>query len=69
MKIQMVYEMIAHHYMKIIRINATDYDSNHSWTYWLYKNNFAQSAVHNVAQLGIYYGITFGYKELGLERV
>ena len=55
--------------VKIIRINATDYDSSHSWAYWLYKNNFAQPAVHNVAQLGIYYGVTFGYKELGLVGI
>ncbi len=55
--------------VKIIRINTVDYDSNHSWTYWLYKNNFAQPAVHNVAQLGIYYGITFGYKEVGLVGI
>lgn len=55
--------------VKIVRINTVDFDSNHWWTYWLYKNNFAQPAVHNVAQLGIYYGITFGYKELGLVGI
>lgn len=50
----------------IIRLNASAYHSNSKICYQLYKNNFCSPSIKNVGQLAIYFGITFGYKELAL---
>lgn len=50
----------------IIRLNATTYDVESDWCYTLYEGNFASPPINNVGQLAIYFGITFGYKELAV---
>lgn len=55
--------------VKIIRINSTRCEEDGRLVYWLYKNNFAHPGIYNVAQLAIYFGITFLYKEIGLIGV
>lgn len=55
--------------VKIIRINSTKCEGDERLAYWLYKNNFAHPGIYNVAQLAIYFGITFLYKEIGLVGV
>lgn len=55
--------------VKIIRINSTKCEGDGELVYWLYKNNFAHPGIYNVAQLAIYFGITFLYKEIGLVGI
>lgn len=50
----------------IVRLNSTFYDTDSDWHYEFYKNNFLCPPIKNVGQLAIYFGITFGYKELAL---
>lgn len=52
--------------VSIIRLNATTYDADSEWCYKLYKGNYLSPPIKNVGQLAIYFGITFGYKELAL---
>lgn len=52
--------------IQIIRINATTYDAKSKLDYYLYKYNFGSPIIQNVAQMAIYFGITFGYKEIAL---
>lgn len=53
----------------IIRLNATATDANSKLGYLLYQYNFCSPKLQNVAQLAIYFGITFGYKELSLVGI
>lgn len=55
--------------VKIIRLNSTKCVGDGELAYKLYKNNFAHPGIYNVAQLAIYFGITFFYKEIGLIGV
>ena len=55
--------------VKIIRLNATKCAGDGELAYKLYKDNFAHPGIYNVAQLAIYFGITFSYKEIGLIGV
>lgn len=50
----------------IIRLNATIYESDTQFCYKLYRGNFCCPSLKNVGQLAIYFGITFGYKELAV---
>lgn len=53
----------------IIRINASAYQREDRRDYKLYKANFCSPVIFNVAQLAIYFGITFGYKQLELVGI
>lgn len=55
--------------VKIIRLNSTKNVEEGEFAYKLYRNNFAHPGIYNVAQLAIYFGITFFYKEIGLIGV
>lgn len=57
---------IQNNKIHIIRLSATVYDSVSNWGYKLYKGNFACPLIKNVGQLAIFFGVTFGYKELAL---
>ena len=50
----------------IIRLNSTIFDSHSDICYNFYKGNFCSPPLLNVGQLAIYFGITFGYKEIAL---
>lgn len=50
----------------ILRMNATAWDAIGDMGYKLYQYNFASPHIYNVSQLAIYFGITFGYTEIGL---
>lgn len=50
----------------IIRLNSSFYDADSDKYFKFYKNNFLCPSIKNVGQLAIYFGITFGYKELAL---
>ena len=50
----------------IIRINASAYSTDSARDYALYKGNYCSPHIYNVAQLAIYFGITFDYKEIAL---
>lgn len=57
---------LKNEHIHIIRLNATIYDSNSEMCYKLYKGNFCSPPIKNVGQLALYFGITFGYKELAV---
>lgn len=50
----------------IIRLNATTYEADKEISYRLYAKNFCSPSIRNVGQLAIYFGITFGYKEIAI---
>ena len=52
--------------IRILRMNATPLDAIGKIGYKLYPYNFASPQIYNVSQLAIYFGITFGYSEIGL---
>lgn len=54
------------HYVKILRMNATEVNEDKKIDYRLYCGNYANPGMHNVAQLAIYGGITLGYKKIGI---
>lgn len=53
-------------HIHIIRLNASVYNSGKERDYKLYKGNFCNPGLYNVAQLAIYFGITFKYKKIGI---
>lgn len=58
--------IINNPYVEIIRMNATEINTNSNWDYKLYRRNYANPGIRNVGQLAIYSGITLGYKEIGI---
>lgn len=50
----------------IIRLNATTWESDKEFIYRLYGGNFCSPTIGNVGQLAIYFGATFGYKEIAV---
>ena len=52
--------------VQIVRLNTTNRETKSEFDYWLYKYNFCSPIIQNVAQLAIYFGITFEYKEIAL---
>ena len=57
---------IKSEHIHMIRLNAASYDSDSEMCYKLYRGNFCSPPIRNVGQLALYFGLTFGYKELAV---
>lgn len=53
-------------HVHVIRINVTTELKDEPMTYRLYASNDCGSYFHNVGLVSLYFGLTFGYKEIGL---